>query len=77
MYENSKISTFPYMKLYGKHFFHTMKLYEKHFSINEIEVFCHKKTQSVTGRYHADNLQLVILAMNVKFNIFTWNYLPK
>ena len=70
-----------------------MKFYDKHFSINEnsknfcFEISCfnrnssqgffHEKTQSVTGSYHADKLHLVVLAIKVNFNIFTWKYVPK
>ena len=36
IYENSKISTFLFMKLYHKHFFHAMNLYDKHFSMLRI-----------------------------------------
>ena len=32
---------------------------------------------SVTGSYHADKLHLVILALKIIFNIFTWNHIPK
>ena len=67
------------MKLYDRHFFHAMKLYDKFFSINENSknfcfeiscfiqkrIFCHENTQSVTGSYHADNLNLVVSAMKV------------
>ena len=35
------------------------------------------KTQSLTGSYHADKLHMVILAMKVNYNIFTWSYIPK
>ena len=41
------------------------------------EDFCHEKTQSVTGRYHADKLHLVVSTLKVNYNIFTWKYIPK
>ena len=74
---------FHTMKLYDKHFFHKLKFKKLLFRIFVFQpkhyprIFCHEKTQSVTGSYHADKLPLVVLAITVNYNIFTWKYIPK
>ena len=72
MYENSIISIFSIND-------HT-KNFVLNFCVSSETLtkgFCHEETQNVAGSYHADKLQLVIFAMYVNFNIFTWKYISK